>query len=91
MLLKFQLCDPFEAVPPTAPGEALEVLYLILILELTKGMEGTRGGVSGIVFNGRRMGFLLSYLFITTLSQLSINGKSTEKSYFKDEQERHAN
>lgn len=50
-LLKFQLCSPsFEAVASTAPGEALEVLYLILILELTKGMEGTGGGISSIVF-----------------------------------------
>lgn len=85
MLLKFQLCSTsFEAVAPTAPGEALEVLYLILILALTKGMERTGSSVSGIVFHGQRMGFLLSYLLITTLSQLSINGKSTEKSYFKD-------
>lgn len=49
-LLKFQLCSPSsEAVAPTAPGEALEVLYLMLILELTKGMEGTGAGISGIV------------------------------------------
>lgn len=92
-LLKFQLCRPsFEPVASTAPGKALEGLYLILILELTKGMERTGGGISGIVFNGPRMGFLLSYLFIASLPQVSINGKSTEKSpTLKPEQERHAN
>lgn len=50
------------------------MLYIILILELTKGVEGTGGGISGLVFNGPRMGFLLGYL-LRTLPQASMNGK----------------
>lgn len=59
VLLSFQLCGPsFEAIATTAPGEALDVLYIILILELTKGMEGTGGDISGIGF------FFNFYFFI---------------------------
>lgn len=51
VVLSFQLCTPsFEAIDTTAPGEALDVLYIILILELTKGMEGTGADISGTVF-----------------------------------------